>query len=50
MSRPAAPVVFWNAVDVMGTTNAVVMPLLVVCIAAFLLYYSRKSEANEWIS
>ncbi len=30
--------------------SAVIMPIIVICIAAYLLYYSRSSRAKGWIS
>ncbi len=38
-----------NAVEVFGTTQAVIMPLGVIAIGAFLFYYARKSAALGWI-
>lgn len=39
-----------DAIEVMGMNEAVLLPLFVICISAFLVYYSRKSIANNWIS
>ena len=39
-----------NSIEVLGANAALVMPIFVILIAAFLLYYSRKSKANNWIS
>ena len=39
-----------NAREVLGTNSAVIMPIFVICISAFLVYYTRKGIANQWIN
>lgn len=38
-----------NAIEALGVNQAVVMPLLVIGIAAFLVYYARKAIAHGWV-
>jgi len=38
-----------NAIEVFGLAQALIMPLVVIGISAFLVYYARKSMANGWI-
>lgn len=38
-----------NAIEALGVNQAVVMPLVVICIAAFLVYYARKAIAHDWL-
>jgi len=39
-----------NGVEVAGGASGMVMPVLVTIIGVFLVYYSRKANANGWIS
>lgn len=39
-----------EAIEVLGMQQAVIMPLFIVAISAFLVYYSRKSIAMSWIN
>ncbi len=45
----AASLLATDAIEVLGMQQAVIMPLFIVAIGAFLVYYSRKSIANNWI-
>ena len=38
-----------DAVAVFGTVAAVAMPLMVIAIAVFLIWYSRRAQVQEWI-
>ncbi len=39
-----------NASEVFGTTQGVVMPLMVIIIAVFLYWYAKQAAAKNWIS
>jgi hypothetical protein len=39
-----------NAIEAVGTTGAVVFPIIVIIIAAFLWYYAKKALNNDWIA
>jgi len=39
-----------NAVEVFGTFEAIIMPIIVIAIAIFLYWWSKRCAANGWIS
>ena len=39
-----------NSIEIMGVFGGIVFPVIIMAIAAFLWYYSKKAKDNNWLT